>query len=284
MDDRSAPLFLDPALFQRHRRRLTEVARGLLGSQADAEDIVQDAYLRSQAAAAAPPRSAEAWLLTVVRHLAIDRLRRRRREGEALHQWQQDAVALRHLSAPAAEQTARLSLDAAVALRVLLQCLDRVEAAAVLLREVFEADYAEIARSAGRSEAACRQLVHRALRRLGATPPGPSRVDGNGAEDALFSLCWRALQSGSPAPLFRLLALPAGAPAARAAAAPPPCPRGGTPASHFAMVQLGGRFAVALMLDGQLLCTLPVGPCGDAPSGPARDDTAFEPRAVGVAG
>ncbi|MCW7539349.1 sigma-70 family RNA polymerase sigma factor [Aquabacterium sp. A7-Y] len=265
-----------------HRRRLTEFARGLLGNQADAEDVVQDAYLRARDSLTQELRSAEAWLLTVVRHLAIDRLRRRRLEGEAQLRWRLSGELAEVHCAPSAEQLAGLAMDSAAALRLLLQQLSPTEVAALLLREVFEVDYAEIARNAGRSESACRQLVHRALQRIRPAParmrPAVRPVDdtADGPADVMFSLCWRALQVRSPAPLLALLAQHrVGAGGVAAAAVPMRAERPAEAAAcGFGLVQIDGRFAIALMLDGKVLCTLPVGPCGESSTTPCGDTEA----------
>jgi RNA polymerase sigma-70 factor (ECF subfamily) len=241
--------------------------------------VVQDAYLRLHAGVPAAPASAEAWLLTVVKHLAIDRLRRRRFERqEALELLLDDAH-----RAPSAEQLATRSLDAAVALRRITGALAPHEAAMWLLREVFDADYAEIARSAGRQEASCRQLVRRASRKV-REASGARRDE----EDALFRLCWQSIRTCDAQMLHALLA-----PARVTALDPfvlryrttrlryeavgriargPSIPQGERSATaHCTTAQIDGRYAVVLVLDGVVLCALPVGPVNDErPAGALR--------------
>src|SRR5262245_46240632 len=116
--------------FHPARRRLLEVARALLSSSAEAEEAVQDAWLRMQASVPPGLASIEAWLTTVVRHLAVDRLRRRRLEQAWTHAAALDAHALAH-AAPSAERLAADRLDAAAALRRIADVLSPHEAAAL---------------------------------------------------------------------------------------------------------------------------------------------------------
>ena len=257
MNDQFASRFFPPG-----RGRLLDLARGLLGTQADAEDVVQDAYLRVRDGAPPGLASTEAWLMTVVKHLAIDRLRRRRLEWDWQARAIRDGDAGDSRSAPSAEHLATLAIDSAAALRLVTDTLAPVEAAALLLREVFDADYADIARSTGKGEAACRQLVHRALQRVRAASLHAKRknqpADGDTA-DALFHLCWRAIESRSPQALHAVLAAPQMAASVRV-----PAQASGTQAgvarTSCVLAQVNGRFAVALVLDGKVLCTLPIGP------------------------
>ncbi|HEX6705300.1 MAG TPA: sigma-70 family RNA polymerase sigma factor [Albitalea sp.] len=241
-------------IFEPRRRRLLDLARGLLGTQVDAEDVVQDAYLRAHAGLPDGLLSTEAWLSAVVRHLAIDRLRRRRLEREWQAQAARDEAAEGRV-APSAEALAASAMAGQRALRLLTDTLTPMEAAAVLLREVFDADHADIARSAGKSEAACRQLVHRALQRLRTARADDDRER---REDELFALCWHAIESRSPAALHALLARPPVTASATSAPAIVAAASGGH--AHCTVAQIQGRFALVLMLDGKVLCALPVGP------------------------
>ena len=148
--------------FERYRARLFGIAYRMLGTVADAEDVVQEAWVRWQGADATAVRSAEAWLVAATTRLAIDRLRRLTTEREAyVGQWLPEPVNL-----PAPDRGAELASDLSMAFLVLLERLGPEERAAFLLREVFDAGYDEIARTLDRSEAACRQLVHRARERV----------------------------------------------------------------------------------------------------------------------
>lgn len=154
-----------PDAFAALRPRLFAIAYRMLGTRADADDVLQDAWLRWQAADQAALQSAEAWLVTVVTRLAIDRLRAARTEREAYVGWWLPEPLVTPASATpegAAERAGELSL----ALLRVLERLGPEERAAFLLRQVFEQDYAEIAALLDKSEAACRQLVHRAAERV----------------------------------------------------------------------------------------------------------------------
>jgi len=151
----------DTALLESQRPRLFGIAYRMLGVVADAEEVVQEAFLRWGQASEAP-RSAEAWLVSVTTRLAIDRLRRAATERAAYEgQWLPEPVPL----APP-DHEAELADDLSLAFLLLLERLAPEERAAFLLREVFGADYAEIARTIGKSEVACRQIVHRAKERV----------------------------------------------------------------------------------------------------------------------
>jgi RNA polymerase sigma-70 factor (ECF subfamily) len=158
--------------FAAARPRLFAIGYRMLGTRADAEDLVQDAWLRWHQQGARDGRdelqSAEAWLVTVTTRLAIDRLRAAKTEREAYTGWwlpeplvQMDDVDHRTPEA-LVEQAGELSL----ALLWVLERLAPEERAAYLLREVFEHDYADIAAALDKTEAACRQLVHRAATRV----------------------------------------------------------------------------------------------------------------------
>ncbi|NYT22724.1 RNA polymerase sigma-70 factor [Alcaligenaceae bacterium] len=151
--------------FTRHRPRLFAIAYRMLGMRADAEDIVQDAWLRWNATDAQALESAEAWLVTVVTRLSIDRLRSRRKEREAYAGfWLPEPLVAVDDDTP--EAAATRADEVSFALLWLLERLSPVERAAFLLRQVFDRDYAEIAGILQKSEAACRQLVHRASLRV----------------------------------------------------------------------------------------------------------------------
>jgi RNA polymerase sigma-70 factor, ECF subfamily len=154
----------------RLRPRLLGLAYRMLGDMDDAEDVVQEAYLRWHQADRTDVRSAEAWLVTVVTRAAVNRLRRAAAERATyIGPWLPEPIA----TDPAADRGAELASDLSVALLVLLERLGPEERAAFLLREVFGTDYAEIARILERRPDAVRQMVHRARERVHA---GRSRV------------------------------------------------------------------------------------------------------------
>jgi RNA polymerase sigma-70 factor (ECF subfamily) len=151
--------------FERHRARLFGIAYRMLGSVEDAEDVLQEAFLRWHRADPALVRATEAWLVAVTTRLAIDRLRHAAVEREHyVGSWLPEPIA----TGPehAADRRAEMSSDLSMAFLVLLERLAPEERAALLLRDVFDTDYGEIGRVLDRSEAACRQLVHRARERV----------------------------------------------------------------------------------------------------------------------
>ena len=147
--------------FEQHRPRLFGIAYRMLGSVADAEDVVQDSWLRWRQADATSIQNAEAWLVTVATRLSIDRLRAVSAERERYAgAWLPEPIAT---DAPSAtDRQAELASDLSLAFLVLLERLAPEERAALLLRDVFDTGYDEIARVLGKSEPATRQVVHRA--------------------------------------------------------------------------------------------------------------------------
>jgi RNA polymerase sigma-70 factor (TIGR02957 family) len=153
------------AIFQAERKRLMGIAYRMLGSTADAEDVLQDAWLRWNESDTGSLRSAQAWLVTIVTRLAIDRLRAAKTEREHYSGiWLPEPVVEASPETP--QQALELADDVSVAFLQVLEQLTPEERAAFVLRQVFDADYADVAQALGRSEAACRQLVHRAAERL----------------------------------------------------------------------------------------------------------------------
>lgn len=164
------PTATDP--FTILRPRLFGIAYRMLGVRADAEDVLQDAWLRWSRQDAAALQSAEAWLVTVVTRLSIDRLRALKAEREAYVGWwlPEPLVQLhndgdvQHHNTP--EAAAELAGELSVAFLYVLERLGPEERAAFLLRQVFDYDYPEIAAQLGKTEASCRQMVHRASERV----------------------------------------------------------------------------------------------------------------------
>ena len=151
--------------FEAARARLTSIAYRMLGSRAEAEDVVQDAWLKWHAAAAGDLRTPLAWLTTVTTRLAIDRIRRLQSEqaartGEWVMQPWLDELA------PSAEDEVLRMACVSEAVTLLFDRLSPDERAAFVLREAFEFDYAQIAEVVGKTAAHCRQLAHRARQRL----------------------------------------------------------------------------------------------------------------------
>jgi len=149
-------------IFEQSRRRLFGLAYRMLSSKADAEDMVQEAYLRWHQAPADEIRSPEAWLVTVVTRLCIDRLRSAAAERETYPgMWLPEP-----LFGESPDEQVELASNLSMAFMILLERLAPAERAAFLLRDVFDCPYSEIARIIGKNEAACRQIVSRARERV----------------------------------------------------------------------------------------------------------------------
>jgi RNA polymerase sigma-70 factor (ECF subfamily) len=163
-------------VFEGERPRLTGLAYRITGSIADAEDVVQEAWIRWAAQDAGRVDNPAGWLTTVTSRLALDRLRAQRRRREVyVGPWLPDPVP----TARSVEETAELAESLTLGFLVLLDELGPFERVAFLLGDVFGEPYSVIAEVLGRSEAACRQLVSRARRKVhSAHPddesPGPS--------------------------------------------------------------------------------------------------------------
>ncbi|WP_249692435.1 RNA polymerase sigma factor SigJ [Stappia sp. WLB 29] len=149
--------------FEKVRGRLTGLAYRMTGLRADAEDAVQDAWLRWQRTDRSKVEDPEAFLSTVVTRLCLDRLRRRRREQAAYDgPWLPEPLLGAAGGAPAGPVEETLASDISFALMLALERLSPLERAAFLLHDVFDMGFGEIAEMLGRSEAACRQLASRA--------------------------------------------------------------------------------------------------------------------------
>ena len=154
-----------PAAFETVKPRLFGLAYRMLGSRTEAEDVVQEAYVRWHQADEASIRNAEAWLVTTATRLAIDRLRALKAEREAyVGPWLPEPLI--GTPPPPPDRDVELSSDLSIAFLVLLERLAPEERAAFLLHDVFDCGYTEIAALLGKTEAASRQIVHRARGRV----------------------------------------------------------------------------------------------------------------------
>lgn len=151
--------------FNQHRPLLFGIAWRMLGNATDAEDILQEAFLRWQRTIASDIRSPKAFLVTIVTRLSLNHLDLARVKKE---QFFGTSGLLESLPSgeidPAEDADLADALDAAFA--VVLKCLSPVERAVFLLREVFECDYSEVARIVEKSEENCRQILRRARERI----------------------------------------------------------------------------------------------------------------------
>ncbi len=171
--------------FAKARNRLFSIAYRMLGSTADAEDMIQETYLRWHQANKNEIRSPEAWLVSVLTRLCIDRLRSATLERETYTgPWLPEPLFTEIPASP--EENLELAADLSMAFMLLLERLAPVERAAFLLHDVFDFEYPEVSRILEKSEAACRQVVHRARERVRRDRPRfhPTR-------DELFSLIER---------------------------------------------------------------------------------------------
>lgn len=161
--------------FEEYRSLLFAIAYRMLGSAMEAEDIVQEAYLRYRATPPESIRTLRSFLTTVVHHLCIDHLKsaQARRENY-VGPWLPEPVITgdgASLLSPLRHITDQESIS--MAFLVLLESLSPLERAVFLLREVFDYEYAEIAQVTGRSETACRQLFSRAKKHIREQRPRP---------------------------------------------------------------------------------------------------------------
>ena len=158
------------AAFDRHRRLLFSVAYQMLGSVADAEDVVQDAWLRWSSDDRSGVADERAYLVRTVSRLALDRLSSARARRETyVGSWLPEPLATGTEADPA--ETVELADRVSLAMLVVLETLSPVERAVFVLREVFGLPTAEVARALDRSEPAVRQLAHRAREHVEARQP-----------------------------------------------------------------------------------------------------------------
>jgi RNA polymerase sigma-70 factor, ECF subfamily len=153
-------------VFAENRALLFGVAYRMLGAVADAEDMVQETFLRWQKQDAAKVDSAKAWLVATITRLSIDQLRSaRRKREEYVGVWLPEPLVAESDGA-SPQKAAALTDSLGLAFMHLLEDLNPLERAVFLLREIFDYDYAEIATIVGKSEANCRQLFSRAKAHL----------------------------------------------------------------------------------------------------------------------
>ncbi|GAA3257959.1 RNA polymerase sigma-70 factor [Nonomuraea helvata] len=188
--------------FEELRSLLFSIAYRILGSVSEAEDAVQETWLRFEATPT-EPRSAKAFLSATVTRISIDVLRSARvRREEYVGPWLPEPLLADPYQDP--ERSAELADSLSMAALVLLERLSPLERAVFVLREVFDFGFPEIASAVGRSEAACRQLVVRARRHMAAGRP---RFEADRKErEELASRFFDALREGDVAGLQTLLA------------------------------------------------------------------------------
>jgi RNA polymerase sigma-70 factor, ECF subfamily len=183
-----------------YRGRLLGLAYRMLGSRSDAEDVVQDAYIRF--AGAHDIHNLEAFLVTIVTRLCLDRLKSAKAQREVyVGPWLPEPVFdAQDLSAGSPTE---LADDLSFALLLALDRLSPMERAAFLLHDVFDTPFADVARMIDRSEAACRQLAARARRAVRDERPTPTAAPENHAR--LLQAFAEAASSGDTSRLVGLL-------------------------------------------------------------------------------
>jgi RNA polymerase sigma-70 factor (ECF subfamily) len=201
----------DPAAsFEPYRRRLLGLAYRMLGSMADAEDAVQEAYLRWHRADRDTVADPRAFLMTTTTRICLDMLTSARaRREEYVGPWLPEPVV--DTAALAPDSRTELAEDLSIALLLTLERLSPLERAAFLLHDVFDFSFSEVATALDRNDAACRQLAARAREHVraerprGATmPPRSQDIDAKHAQ--LMAAFFAATGSGDIGALTRLLA------------------------------------------------------------------------------
>jgi RNA polymerase sigma-70 factor (ECF subfamily) len=156
------------AVFEEHRHLLFAVAYRMLSTVADAEDVVQDAWLKWSAADRSDVADPKAYLVRIATNLALDRLRSARSQRESyVGPWLPEPL----LTTPDIAEDVTMTESVSMAMLVVLETLTPLERAVFVLREVFGFSYAEIATAVDRSEVSVRQLGHRAREHVHARRP-----------------------------------------------------------------------------------------------------------------
>ena len=191
------------ARFEAERPRLLGLAYRMLGSRAEAEDAVQDAWLRLARADAGAIAALGPWLTQVVSRLCLDRLKSAVRVRETyVGPWLPEPVDAEAIDGPEEREMLKESISAAFLL--VLERLQPTERAAFLLHDVFDYSHGEVAAILGKSEAACRQTVSRARKRVA---EGRPRFGADATErDRLAGAFFAALETGEVEPIAALLA------------------------------------------------------------------------------
>lgn len=185
-------------VFLSARPRLFAAAYRMLGSVTDAEDILQEAFLRWQSAPQAQVQEPAGYLMRITTRLCLDQLKSARVRRETYPgEWLPEPLLTE-------DATERLDHDVSVALLLALENLSPLERAAFLLHDIFDSSYDDIARALKRSPTACRQLTNRARRKIRQLRPEP--VARSGQEQELTEAFFHASRTGDTGRLTTLLA------------------------------------------------------------------------------
>ena len=189
-------------VFNTDRPLLFSIAYRMLGSASDAEDVLQDAWLRYQSADRSNIRSARAFMTTIVTRLCLDRLKSARTKREAyIGPWLPEPVLTSEMESP--DDRLQRAESVTLAFLVLLEKLSPEERAVFLLKEIFEYDHSEIADMLGTTADNSRQLLHRAKARVA---EGRPRLTGTAqSRRAVAERFARAFSAGDAGELTALL-------------------------------------------------------------------------------
>ncbi|MFF8949768.1 RNA polymerase sigma-70 factor [Streptomyces sp. NPDC014940] len=202
-DTAGAPAGPDPATrtFVAHRNLLFTVAYEMLGSAADAEDVLQETWLRWACVDLGAVRDRRAYLVRITTRQALTRLRTLRRRKESyVGPWLPEPL----LTAPDVADDAELADSVSMAMLLVLETLTPTERAVFVLREVFGLEYDEIAGAVDKKPPAVRQIAHRARAHVAARRPRET-VSPDRAREALAAFR-RAVETGDPRRLLELIA------------------------------------------------------------------------------
>jgi len=250
--------------FEAVRARLLALAYRMLGSRAEAEDVVQDVWLKWHLADTQEVQTPAAWLTTITTRAAIDRLRHVQRErasqaaGWLPEPWLDEV-------APSAEELALRAAEMSYGVMLLLERLKPDERAAFVLHEAFDCDYAEIAKILDRTPASCRQIVHRAKARLQRAGAPLERPDP-AAHARIVERLRTALEAQDRAGLLRLFSdapeVVSDAPVCTQELAPVAWMETVTAlahqASHAEVVSVEGAMCIALLFEGEVVGVIDV--------------------------
>ncbi|MEV5435050.1 RNA polymerase sigma-70 factor [Streptomyces sp. NPDC052682] len=199
MTDRTTDLATEA--FVAHRNLLFTVAYEMLGSAADAEDVLQETWLRWVKVDLGRVSDQRAYLVRITTRQALNRLRTMKRRREAyVGQWLPEPL----VTTPDVAEDVELAESLSMAMMLVLESLSPTERAVFVLREVFDVDYDEIAEALGKTPVAVRQIAHRARGHVDARRPRRT-ASARETRAALESL-QRALETGNPQDLLDVLA------------------------------------------------------------------------------
>ncbi len=191
--------------FVAHRNLLFTVAYEMLGSAADAEDVLQETWLRWAGIDLGQVRDQRAYLVRITTRQALTRLRTiRRRKESYIGPWLPEPL----LTAPDVAEDVELADNVSMAMLLVLETLNPAERAVFVLREVFDLDYDEIAEAIGKSPAAVRQIAHRARAHVAARQPrrGGSPAETRTETRDVLEAFQRAVDTGDLQRLLDVLA------------------------------------------------------------------------------